>query len=303
LISRDFTLTEMVSLIQIEIVKKSEVKGSRDITPPKFQIPSRELSFWGVLVYTYLSQCRAFFKEFHHMETHCSLNLKLIQIIASLTWSFSPLQHKFCLPCLVPHIKLISFPLNSSFHANPAQTLGVEILTGLTWELCVEQGLRLSHNFIPSPHYSLFVTSIFILVHTYTTESLIRGHIHGTVLDSFTTIHRNFKNPPLCFWNLKATLDQRLPHAVRVIFLLHSSQKLHILLPIRRNRILFRPGVIQIPVLISTNAFTVVCNSRPWAPVPRFLQILHTLPLTPPDRLQNHLIIFHLSGHDIIAHT
>jgi hypothetical protein len=32
-----------------------------------------------------------------------------------------------------------------------------------------------SHNFVPSPHYSLFVTSIFILVHTYTTESLIRG--------------------------------------------------------------------------------------------------------------------------------
>jgi hypothetical protein len=34
---------------------------------------------------------------------------------------------------------------------------------------------KVSHNFIPSPHYSLFVTSIFILVHTYTTESLIRG--------------------------------------------------------------------------------------------------------------------------------
>jgi len=47
LISRDFTLAEMVSLIQIEIVKKSEVKGPRDITPPKIQITSRELSFWG----------------------------------------------------------------------------------------------------------------------------------------------------------------------------------------------------------------------------------------------------------------
>jgi hypothetical protein len=35
LISRDFILTEMVSLIQIEIMKKSEVKGPRDITPPK----------------------------------------------------------------------------------------------------------------------------------------------------------------------------------------------------------------------------------------------------------------------------
>jgi hypothetical protein len=35
---------------------------------------------------------------------------------------------------------------------------------------------RLSHlNLIPSPHYSLSVTSIFNLVHTYTTESLIRG--------------------------------------------------------------------------------------------------------------------------------
>jgi len=29
---------------------------------------------------------------------------------------------------------------------------------------------RLSHNLIPLPHYSLFVTSIFILVHTYTRE-------------------------------------------------------------------------------------------------------------------------------------
>jgi hypothetical protein len=82
LISRDFTLTEMVSLIQIEIVKKSEVKGPGDITPPKIQITSRELSFWGVLVCTYLSQCRAFFKEFHHMDTRCSFNPKLIQIIA-----------------------------------------------------------------------------------------------------------------------------------------------------------------------------------------------------------------------------
>jgi len=77
----------MVSLIQIEIMKKSEVKGPGDITPPKIQITSRELSFWGVLVYTYLSQCRAFFKEFHHIGTHCSLNPKLIQIIASLTQS------------------------------------------------------------------------------------------------------------------------------------------------------------------------------------------------------------------------
>jgi len=77
----------MVSLIQIETMKKSEVKGPGDITPPKIQITSRELSFQGVLVYTYLSQCRAFFKEFHHMDTHCSLNPKLIQIVASLTQS------------------------------------------------------------------------------------------------------------------------------------------------------------------------------------------------------------------------
>jgi len=47
LISCDFILTEMVSLIQIEIMKKSEVKGPGDITPPKIQITSRELSFWG----------------------------------------------------------------------------------------------------------------------------------------------------------------------------------------------------------------------------------------------------------------
>jgi len=101
----------------------------------------------------------------------------LIRIVTSLTWSLSiTLHHKLCPTCLVPHIKFISFPLNSSFRANPAQTRGVEILTGLTWELCVERGLQaLSHNFAPSPHYSLFVTSIFILVHTYTIKSLIRG--------------------------------------------------------------------------------------------------------------------------------
>jgi hypothetical protein len=67
----------MVSLIQIEIMKKSEVKGPGDITPPKIQITSRELGFWGVLVYIYLSQCRVFFKEFHHI---CSFNPKLIQL-------------------------------------------------------------------------------------------------------------------------------------------------------------------------------------------------------------------------------
>ena len=63
LISRDFILTEMVSLIQIEIMKKSEVKGPEDITPPKIKITSRELSFWGVFVYIYLSQCRVFLKK------------------------------------------------------------------------------------------------------------------------------------------------------------------------------------------------------------------------------------------------
>jgi hypothetical protein len=77
----------MVSLIEIETVKKSEVKGPGDITPPKIQITSRELSFGGVLVYTYLSRCRAFFKEFHHMGTHCHLNPKLIQLVTSLTQS------------------------------------------------------------------------------------------------------------------------------------------------------------------------------------------------------------------------
>jgi len=78
LISHDFILTEMVSLIQIETAKKSEVKGPGDITRPKIQITSRELSFWGVLVYIYLNQCRVFFKKFNHICTHCSLNPKLI---------------------------------------------------------------------------------------------------------------------------------------------------------------------------------------------------------------------------------
>jgi hypothetical protein len=58
--------------------EKSDVKGPGDITPPKFQITSRELSFGGVLGYIYLSQYRVFFKEFHHMWTNYSLNPKLI---------------------------------------------------------------------------------------------------------------------------------------------------------------------------------------------------------------------------------
>jgi len=119
------------------------VKGPGDMTPPKIQITSRELIFWGVLVYSYLSQCRMFFKKIRHICTHCSLNPNLIRAVTSLTRSLSiTLHHKFCPICLVPHIKLISFPLNSSFRANPAQTRGVEILTGLTWELCVERGLQ-----------------------------------------------------------------------------------------------------------------------------------------------------------------
>jgi len=109
------------------------MKGSGDMTPPKIQITSRELIFWGVLVYSYLSQCRVFFKKIHHICIHCSLNPNLIRVIHTLTPSLSiTLHHKFCPICIVPHIKLISFPLNSSFHVNPAQTHGVEILTGLT---------------------------------------------------------------------------------------------------------------------------------------------------------------------------
>jgi hypothetical protein len=123
--------------------EKSEVKGPGDMTPPKIQITSRELIFWGVLVYSYLSQCRVFFKKIRHIFTCCSLNPNLIQVVTSLTQSLLiTLYHKFCPICLVPHIKLISFPLNSSFCTNPAQTCGVEILTGLTWELCVERGLQ-----------------------------------------------------------------------------------------------------------------------------------------------------------------
>jgi len=162
----------MLSLIQIETVNKSEMKRPRDITPPKIQITSRELSFWGVLVYPYLSQCRAFFKEFHHMGTHCSLNLKLIWIIASLTWSLLfTLHHKFCLTCLVPHINCISFTLNSSFCA---QTHSVEIFTGLTYELCMErclQALSQLHSLV-----TLFPFCYFHF-HLSAIESLIRGQV------------------------------------------------------------------------------------------------------------------------------
>jgi hypothetical protein len=45
----------------------------------------------------------------------------LIQDVASLIQSLLfTLHHKFCLTCLVPHIKFISVPLNSSFRTNPA---------------------------------------------------------------------------------------------------------------------------------------------------------------------------------------
>jgi hypothetical protein len=47
----------------------------------------------------------------------------------------------------VPNIKLISFPLNSSFRANPVQTHGVEILTGLTWEFGMERCLQALSQF------------------------------------------------------------------------------------------------------------------------------------------------------------
>jgi hypothetical protein len=69
----------MVSLIQIEAMKKSEVRGPGDITPPKIQIISRELSFWGVLVLYLPESMPSFFKKFNHICTHCSLNLKLMQ--------------------------------------------------------------------------------------------------------------------------------------------------------------------------------------------------------------------------------
>jgi hypothetical protein len=75
LISHDFTLTEMVSLIRIETMKKSEVRGPEEITPPKIQITSRELSFWGVLVYTYLGQIRAILKN----STACTLTTAITQ--------------------------------------------------------------------------------------------------------------------------------------------------------------------------------------------------------------------------------
>jgi hypothetical protein len=68
----------MLSLIQIEIMNKSEEKGPRDITPPKIEITSRELSFLGGISLPLPESMPSFFKEFHHMDTHCSLNLKLI---------------------------------------------------------------------------------------------------------------------------------------------------------------------------------------------------------------------------------
>jgi len=50
-------------------MKKSVVKGPGVITPPKIKITSRELSFWGVLVYIYLSQCEFFKNIPPHMQS------------------------------------------------------------------------------------------------------------------------------------------------------------------------------------------------------------------------------------------
>jgi len=144
-------------------MKKSEVKGPGDITPPKIQITSRELSFWGVLVYIYLSQCRVFLKKFHHICTYCSLNPKLIQLDPGCC-QLDPVTLVHFTPKILPD--LLSAPYKVYFCSLklffPYKSSCVEMLTGLT---CVERGLQaLSHNFLPSPHYSLFVTSIFILV-------------------------------------------------------------------------------------------------------------------------------------------
>jgi len=103
-------------------LEKCEVKEPADMTPRKIQITSRELIFWGVLVYRYMSQYRVFLKKIRHIFTCCSLNPNLIQVVTGLTQSLLiTLYHKFCPICLVPHMKLISFPLNSSFCTNPAK--------------------------------------------------------------------------------------------------------------------------------------------------------------------------------------
>jgi len=141
LVPRPFDLTWFYTNRTGESEKWSERAWRHHSTTISNYLQRTEL--WGVFGYICLSQYRVFLKESHYMWTYCSLNLKLIRVVISLTGSLSiTLHHKFCPTCLVPHIKLISFPLNSSFCANPAQTRGVEILTGLTWELCMERGLR-----------------------------------------------------------------------------------------------------------------------------------------------------------------
>ena len=164
LISRDFTLTEMVSLIQIEIVKKWGERAWRHHSTKNSNYLLRVELLGGISLH-HLSQCWAFFKEFHHMGAYCSLNPKLIRIIASLTRSLSlTLKHKFCLTCLVPHINCDSFTPNSSFRANLAHPMMLKFSLGWPMYFVWRDVSRLSHNFIPLKHYSLFVTSIFILM-------------------------------------------------------------------------------------------------------------------------------------------
>ena len=78
LISRDFILTEMVSLIQIETMKKVRRKGLETLHHQKFKLPP-ELSFWEVLVYINLSQYQVVSKKFEYICSYCSCNPKIIQ--------------------------------------------------------------------------------------------------------------------------------------------------------------------------------------------------------------------------------
>ena len=63
LISRDFILTEMVCPIQIEIMKKVRWEGLETSLHQKFKLPPESWALGGVLVYSYLSQCRVFLKN------------------------------------------------------------------------------------------------------------------------------------------------------------------------------------------------------------------------------------------------
>jgi hypothetical protein len=147
-------------------------KGLETSLHQKFKLPPESWALGGISL-PLPESMPSFFLKNSTSWALCSLNPKLIRSL-----SFT-LHHKFCLTRLALYINCISFTLNFSFRTNSAQTRGVEIFTGLTYELCVEwclQALSQHHS-----HVTLFPFCHFH-IHLGAIESLIRGHAMGNTV-------------------------------------------------------------------------------------------------------------------------